>query len=220
MNDEQILAMYIPIVNFIGDALGASCEVVLHDTRNASNSVIAIKNNNVSGRKIGSPLTDLALKKLKDEKKNPEQYITKYSGKTKDGKILNSSTYFIRNDDNKIIGMLCINIDVTKLINFKNLFNELTNELIGEGKEDFIEEQNKESENFTESIEELVMSIIENTLLEVDIPPERMSPDEKMNVVHSLNEKGVFLIKGAIGDVAKQLKTSENTIYRYLNKKD
>ncbi|KAJ49958.1 putative transcriptional regulator YheO [Clostridium tetanomorphum] len=220
MNDEQILAMYIPIVNFIGDALGASCEVVLHDTRNASNSVIAIKNNNVSGRKIGSPLTDLALKKLKDEKKNPEQYITKYSGKTKDGKILNSSTYFIRNNDNKIIGMLCINIDVTKLINFKNLFNELTNELIGEGKEDFIEEQNKESENFTESIEELVMSIIENTLLEVDIPPERMSPDEKMNVVHSLNEKGVFLIKGAIGDVAKQLKTSENTIYRYLNKKD
>ncbi|MFP3381633.1 helix-turn-helix domain-containing protein, partial [Bacillus sp. SIMBA_069] len=37
-------------------------------------------------------------------------------------------------------------------------------------------------------------------------------------VVKILNEKGAFLLKGGVSEVAKYLDVSEATIYRYLNK--
>ncbi|WP_238558869.1 helix-turn-helix domain-containing protein [Yersinia pestis] len=40
--------------------------------------------------------------------------------------------------------------------------------------------------------------------------------DEKKEIVKKLNEKGVFLLKGAVAEVAMRLETSEQTIYRYL----
>ena len=48
--------------------------------------------------------------------------------------------------------------------------------------------------------------------------PTRLSYQEKMEMVHSLDEKGIFLVKGAIAELAAALKTTETSIYRYLNK--
>ena len=48
--------------------------------------------------------------------------------------------------------------------------------------------------------------------------PTRLSYQEKMEVVRSLDEKGIFLVKGAITELAAALKTTEVTIYRYINK--
>ncbi|MEA4960594.1 MAG: helix-turn-helix domain-containing protein [Lutispora sp.] len=39
-----------------------------------------------------------------------------------------------------------------------------------------------------------------------------------MEIVKQLESQGVFLLKGPVQEVAKHLKTSETTIYRYLNK--
>ncbi|GEB80630.1 hypothetical protein DDE01_20450 [Desulfovibrio desulfuricans] len=50
---------YVPLVDFLGAFLGEDCEVVLHDVRNPDNSVLAIANNHISGRRKGAPLTDL-----------------------------------------------------------------------------------------------------------------------------------------------------------------
>jgi len=35
--------------------------------------------------------------------------------------------------------------------------------------------------------------------------------------VDILNQKGIFMLKGAVSEVAKQLHCSEPSIYRYLN---
>ena len=50
------------------------------------------------------------------------------------------------------------------------------------------------------------------------VEPTRLSYQEKMEVVRSLDEKGIFLVKGAITELAAALKTTEVTIYRYINK--
>lgn len=39
-----------------------------------------------------------------------------------------------------------------------------------------------------------------------------------MDVIRQLNENGVFLLKGIVSTVAKELSTSEASIYRYLGK--
>jgi predicted transcriptional regulator YheO len=73
-------------------------------------------------------------------------------------------------------------------------------------------------ENFGENLEDITVSSIESVIDEMNIPPERMSPDEKMDIVKKLNDKGVFLIKGEVSRVAEYLKVSDATVYRYLNK--
>ncbi|MCY6372719.1 helix-turn-helix transcriptional regulator [Clostridium ganghwense] len=221
MSDDQLLQSYMPLVHFLGEALGSTCEIALHDVRNPDNSLIAITNNDgISRRSIGSPLTDFGLKIMKEKNYKNKEFITKYPSKTTDGKILRSSSFFIKNNDNEVIGLLCINVNISDFIHAANFLNKFLSEISGGPERNLAEEKNPLPNNLSGSMDELLISIIENTMAEINVPPERMSPEEKMSIVHKLDEKGVFLLKGAVGEVAEYLKTSENTIYRYINKKD
>lgn len=221
-NKRHPLAPYIPLVDFIAGIVGPYCEVVLHDMQNLDESIVAIKNEHISGRKLGGPLTDFGLKILKDKCHDKTDFILNYQNKSKDGRSLRSSTFFIKDHDKKLIGMLCINIDLSAPIAAKNFIDTF---IIGENKDhisDFLPinsfDESNSTENLTKSIDELIYTIIENTINGYAIPPERLSPDEKQDIICKLNEKGVFLLKGAVSKVASHLKVSENTVYRYLNK--
>lgn len=224
---------YIPIVEFLGDVMGDHCEIVLHDATHVDNSIVAIKNGHVSNRKVGGSLTDLALKILKNKSYIKSNYLVNYSGKTRDGKTLRSSTLFIKDDDGEVIGLLCINMDFGQMVEARNIIDRMISGLVaspanginlngGAPGEYGVAAESCESARPTEdlhtSIEDLTSSIILSTLSEMEIPPDRMTPEEKIEVVKQLNDKGVFLIKGAVSEVASQLKVSEATMYRYLNK--
>lgn len=211
--ESRFLDKYKILVEFLAEVLGENCEVVLHDVDNFENSIIAIENGHVSGRKVGDSLTDLALNILKDQKKLENDYLTNYTGKTYAGKELKSSTYFIKEND-EVRGMLCINIDVSKYVEAR----ELLDSFIGSSPE-LEEKDNCEdfSEQFTSSIEELIDSIIENLIGDSEVHPKRMTADEKKEITKKLDEKGVFLLKNSVSKVAAKLHTSEATVYRYLN---
>lgn len=223
---ESKLSNYVPLVEFLGSVLGSHCEVVLHDVSNIESSIVAIKNSHVSSRKVGGSLTDLALQILKEKSYLEKDFLINYSGKTKDGKVVRSSTFFIKDESGNVAGMLCINMDVSTLVETRNHLEELIQGvsiaapggLNLEGK--CLDAVVKPIEDLHTSIEDLTTSIIMKTLSEVEVPPDRMSPEEKMRVVQRLSEKGVFLIKGAVAEVAKHLKTSEATVYRYNSKID
>lgn len=221
VTNVEKLKQYIPMVHFIANIMGENCEVVLHDVTNPDHSIIEIVNGHVSERKINSPITDLALKILKDESYKDRDYICNYKSKSKKNKTLRSSSYFIKDETNKIIGMICVNMDISDVINARNILDQFI--MIDNPKNDPVESSKPTFdthlfENFEENIEELLLSLIKGVLAEYDIPPERMSPQEKIEVVKILNEKGAFLLKGGVSEVAKYLDVSEATIYRYLNK--
>lgn len=223
-NMSMQIKQYIPLVEFLGSVMGSHCEVVLHDVRNIENSIVAIKNSHISNRKVGGSLTDLALKILKDKSYVGKDFLINYSGKTQDGKIVRSSTFFIKDEMGIVIGMLCFNMDVSKIVETRNLLDSLINgakEVSANG----IQLDGKSPgqsdppiEDLHTSIEDLTTSIVCKTISETGISPDRMSSEEKMEVIQKLNEKGVFLIKGSVSEVAKHMKTSEATVYRYLNK--
>jgi predicted transcriptional regulator YheO len=50
------------------------------------------------------------------------------------------------------------------------------------------------------------------------MPPERLSQEEKMEVIKFLYEQGFFQLKGAAENIAAELHVSTPTIYRYLRK--
>ena len=109
---NELLKPYVPLVDFLADYLGSNAEVLLHDLTNLEHSIVKIRNGHISGRKEGDPCTDFALRIVQ---KPPEdkQYSTNYKSCHKDGFPMKSGTFFIRNAGNRIIGMLCINIDST-----------------------------------------------------------------------------------------------------------
>lgn len=209
---------YIPLVKFLALVLGPNTEVVLHDLRNYEESIIAIENGHISGRKVGGPVTDLVLSILKNKNYMDSEFVANYNGRTKSGNLLKSSSFFIKDEGGSIIGMLCVNTDISLYIDLHEQLGEFINygmdmRLVDEvNKNDIIEE------NFGESVEEITLSSIEVVLADYDIPPERMSSAEKMEIVKKLFDKGVFLIKGEVSRVAEYLKVSDATMYRYLNK--
>ena len=210
----SILDKYKVLVEFLAEVLGENCEVVLHDVNDFENSIIAIENGYISGRKVGDSLTDLALNILNDQEKLKNDYLTNYTGKTYNGKKLKSSTYFIKNDKKEVIGMLCVNIDVSKYIEARDLLNSF----IGDDQNIEKQDDNQDfSEKFTSSIEELIDNIIENSIDNSEVHPRRMTAEEKKEITRKLDDKGVFLLKNSVSKVAKKLHTSEATIYRYLN---
>ncbi len=217
MKPDDIIKSYIPITGFIAEIYGENCEVVLHDLRNLDSSIIAIRNNHITGRHVNDTITDFALEIVtKPEKYKGKDYITNYLGKTKDGlKTLRSSTYFIRDEEDNLIGMLCVNVDITALGEAKEAIEKLL----------FLNKNNEQPtdhnmEEFSSNIKELVNTKIIKILKQHNIKPSRMLMEEKKEVVKAFKESGIFLIKGAVTEVATQLEVSKQTIYRYLNELD
>ncbi|MEA4846428.1 MAG: PAS domain-containing protein [Clostridiaceae bacterium] len=206
---HPILKGMIPLVDGIASTFGKNCEVILHDITNPQSSVIAIANGHITGRTAGSPMTEYGLATLR--KGEFDKPIINYCKKTKEGKLLKSSSLFIKDEKGKLIGFLCINYDISELTIARNIINDMINTL---DDTDFAEDN---GEVYGSTVNEILGSIVNKTLESVGKPVAFISKDEKVNIVQLLDEKGVFLIKGAIDYVAKVLCVSRYTVYNYLD---
>ena len=204
------LARYLPLVDFLAEVLGPDTEVVLHDVGDMERSVVAIRNGHISGRKVGSPATNVVLKIIKEGRAGKKDYLANYKGLAADGRALRSSTFLIHDDDKDLIGILCINIDPRKM----EAIREYLDSLIGARNEMGGDET---VERFPSSVEELALDSIEAIVSTAGVTPARMSQEEKMIIVRKLNDGGIFLLKGAVSRVAARIGVSEPTVYRYLN---
>ncbi len=208
------LKRFIPLIDTIAQVFGKNCEVVLHDFSRPQHSIVEIKNGHVTGRKIGDPITDFALLiwRKGGYGKRKEDKIINYRTKTKDGKILKSSTVFIRDDQKKIIGGVCINYDLTEYLMFNKIIEEFCTNV------DLNKEKSKEEiEVFTSDVDEVLDDITRKAIDEVGKPVSIMQKSDKLMVVKIVDEKGGFLIKGAITKLAAEISVSHYTIYNYLN---
>ncbi|VBB07346.1 Hypothetical protein LUCI_2590 [Lucifera butyrica] len=222
MKSKRLLETYIPLVNFIADLIGPHCEVLLHDIVDVQESVMAIRNGYISGRTLGCPLTDLGIELLENKAYLHQNALINYLSCTANGEKLRSSTYFIKDENNELLGMLCVNILISQ---DNQIAKDLTTKLMRilfenqAAETSAVNEEEKIVESLNTSVENVVESAIKKVLEQYDVPVERMSLDERISFVQRLNNNGIFKIKGAIAKVASVLQTSESTIYRYLSSK-
>jgi predicted transcriptional regulator YheO len=104
---------------------------------------------------------------------------------------LKSSTFFIR-DEGRIVGMLCINRDTAALEDAI----ERIRSIFGLGYED--RERGEIEENFSNTVEGLLSSLLANAVKRFSIPPERMRQEEKLLFIKDLERQGFFTVKGAV----------------------
>lgn len=109
---QKFLANYRRIVRLIGDSFpDTGIEIILHDLTNPATALSCIKNN-VTGRDIGSPATNLVFdlktrKELSQDKLNYELNIG--------ARKFKCTTIPIFRDPDGLVGAICINVDVNYL---------------------------------------------------------------------------------------------------------
>ena len=220
---NPLLQQYIKITEFLGHALGPDYEVALHDLTDKNRSIIAIANNHVSGREIGAPLTNVALSILMDKSYETQDYRLHYHGVSINGKKLRSSTMFIK-QNGRLIGMLCINFDDSRYRHISDQILSLchpdpfvTELLPAEEPDNTVPAVRPAPEKFRNSTEAVAVDAISRELERMGVAADRLTSDERLQIIAALEEGGIFLFKGAVKDVAAELHCSQASVYRYLS---
>jgi predicted transcriptional regulator YheO len=211
-NEEKTLRS---IVKGIAAHFGPQCEVVLHDLKDQpyDSTIIAIENGQVTGRKVGDCGTNLGLEVLRGTENGGDRY--NYMTQSKGGRILRSTTLHIRDENDDVIGALCMNFDITDLIMAEQALASVTqHSLFGPSVEECHEKVN---EVFATDVTELLDALIQESLQQVGKPVAHMSKEDKTKGIEYLDRKGAFLIKKSVDRVAKFYEVSRYTIYSYLD---
>ena len=204
--DRIILNSYRTFLDGLADYLGVGFEFVLHSLEDCEQSVIKIINGHHTGRKLGAPITDLALNMLsKIQDENLEGYIS-YESKNKKGNPLYSTTISVYGERHRIIGLICINYHVdTPLSATFPIFKML-------------DKQSRVilNENFAVDVDTLIEQAYAEANLQV-ISNDSISPNLKnKEIINILHNQGIFSMKDAVVKVASIMNVSKNTVYMHL----
>ncbi|WP_338560291.1 transcriptional regulator [Erwinia sp. E_sp_B04_7] len=203
--DFDILKSYEAVVDGLAMLIGSHCEIVLHSLEDLKCSAVRIANGEHTGRKIGSPITDLALRMLHDMTGADSNVSKAYFTRAKSGVLMKSVTIAIRNGDQRVIGLLCINM------NLDVPFSQIMATFMPPETQDAAS-----SVNFASSVDDLVMQTLEFTIEEVSGDRNVSNNAKNRQIVLNLYEKGIFDIKDAINQVADRLNISKHTVYLYI----
>lgn len=205
--DRAILKGVQSVMKGIAFIYGNNCEVVLHSMETADRSIIAIENNHVSGRDVGEPMSEFVFKLLEDMATADEPFINFFKNTTLSKNELKSCTTLIRNSENRIIGVLCINMDLS--IPVQDFFHDFL-------KADSDKYTGTKTAAYTQSTRELIDSSITTALEVVNKRRGLSSTERNKAVVYELYEKGIFSVKKGVEITAEELGISRFTVYNYL----
>ncbi|HIZ17621.1 MAG TPA: helix-turn-helix transcriptional regulator [Candidatus Olsenella stercoravium] len=206
---EAQLDFYKRLAHALALQFGSGCEVVVHDLEAAdpSHSIVAIENGHVTGRRLGDGPSHVVLEALHAGGERLEDRLA-YLTKTADGKILKSSTVFIRDDDGRAVGIFAVNYDITIL----RAMGDTIAEVVGTEPS-----APREPEPIVRSVADLLDDLIEQSVQLVGTPVALMTKEEKVRAIRYLNDTGAFLITKSGPKVCKFFGISKYTLYNYLD---
>lgn len=187
---------------------GSKCEVVIHDvnSRHMDHSIVYIVNGHVTGRKVGDGASKVVLDQLQSQSMETKDHL-RYLTRTPDGKILKSSSLYIRNSKGVVVAIFSINYDVTSLM------------LIKQEVEDMVlpaETEFKEPEKLI-NVNDVLDELIKQSVAMIGKPVALMNKDDKIRAIRFLNESGAFLVTKSGDKVAKYFGISKYTLYSYID---
>lgn len=194
----------------ITEQFGDNSEVVVHDLTGGEfeHTIVAIENGHVSQRQIGDGPSRVVLETLKHRSDMPEDQLG-YLTKTHDGRILKSSTIFVRGEDGSTEGVLSINYDITELLMAERAIDSILHH----------KEEQKAPERIPQNVNDLLDDLIEQSVAIIGKPVAMMTKDDKTNAIQFLNNAGAFLVTKSGDKVSKFFGISKYTLYSYIDAK-
>ncbi|MCD7990551.1 MAG: PAS domain-containing protein [Clostridia bacterium] len=203
---SELLPALDVLIRGLGKHFGESVEFVVHDyKKDFARTIVAISNGNVTKREVGDSGTSIGLKIMHSEEADDGKFG--YISQTKDGRYLKSSTIYIKDEQGKILGSLCVNCDITDAMIARNFLNSY----VGSGEDEKVEA------TVYNNVDDLLISLINESIQYVGTPVAVMNREQKIEGIRYLNNKGAFKIKNASTIVSKYYDVSRYTIYNYIN---
>ncbi|NVO72477.1 helix-turn-helix transcriptional regulator [Photobacterium damselae] len=204
--DKEILTSYFRLADTIADFIGPHSEVVIHSFENFEKSVVKIVNGHHTGRTLGSPITDLGLRMLSAYEKTGEVTPKSYFTQSKDGSLLKSTTCILMGENNRPIGMFCINM------NLSFPFPEIIKTLMP----DMGHSTMAVSENFSSCASDVIDHALDHAITEIENDVSINLKGRNKAITKLLFENGIFELKEATAIVSDRLGITRHAIYKYL----
>ena len=210
--DDLTLESLIMIAHGIARHFGNDCEVCIHDLQanDLEHTICYIINGHVSGRKIGDGASKIVLETLEALKKgdNVIDHLG-YRTHTSDGRILKSSTIFLKDESGKYRFILGINHDMTNFINAQSALSNVVENIETTGEDIYGQ--------IPLSVNDLLDNLIEQSVKLVGKTPALMTKDEKVKAIKFLQDAGAFLITKSGDKISQFFGISKFTLYSYID---
>ena len=195
----------------ITEQFGESSEVVVHDISgdDTEHTIAVIENGHVSHRQAGGGASRVVLEAIQ---RKHDQTLTDelgYLTKTRDGRILKSSTVYLRDADGVIEGVLSINYDITEMLMAERAIASVLH-------------HNSEPampERIPQNVNDLLDDLIEQSVVIVGKPVAMMTKEDKIAAIQFLYQSGAFLVTKSGDKVSKYFGISKYTLYSYIDAK-
>ena len=210
--DDLTLESLVMIAHGIARQFGNDCEVCIHDLQanDLEHTICYIINGHVSGRKIGDGASKIVLETLEALKKgdNVSDHLG-YRTHTSDGRILKSSSIFLKDESGKYRFILGINHDMTNFINAQSALSNVVENIETTGEDIYGQ--------IPLSVNDLLDNLIEQSVKLVGKTPALMTKDEKVKAIKFLQDAGAFLITRSGDKISQFFGISKFTLYSYID---
>lgn len=192
----------------IARQFGSGCEVVVHDLYPADpeHSIVALENGHVTGRRLGDGPSQVVWEALKADPKSLDDRLA-YLTRTEDGKILKSSTIFIRDENDQVTGVFGINYDITLMKAMEDQLRLFTSTA----------DEAQEPQTIIHNVNDLLEELIKQSVKLVGKPVALMNKEDKVKAIRFLNDSGAFLITKSGQRVCNFFGISKYTLYSYID---
>lgn len=199
---------WIRLVKALAVQYGSMCEVVLHDLTGGdpSHTIIAIENGQISGRKVGDGSSIIAAEAMEEPGVTHKDRLA-YLTRTRSGKILKSTSLFIRDDEGQLVGILGINMDISLTLAAENALRSFNSNT----------DQDSEPQEITTNVSDLLDALIDQSIRMIGKPAPLMDKNEKIRAIRFLNDSGAFLITKSGPKICEVFNISKYTLYSYLD---
>jgi predicted transcriptional regulator YheO len=196
---ESILEQVKQIADGLGQTFAPFCEVVVHDLRDPGHSILAI-HNNLSGRSVGDPTTELGLARIADDEY--PQLLPNYPNQFADGRRAKSTSVGIKDSTGRYIAALCLNVDLNLFRGIQNILEQFCT-VSGAGVKESLDPANAES--IRERIDRFAVSL--------STTPQALKTEQRRALMQVLKQAGFLEVRRSMEIIAAHLGVSRATVY-------
>ena len=213
------LEQYAQFVQMLYGQFGDSCHAVLYSLEDAEQRLgtVAAVSGTLTEARPGEALPAFLVEHIQAHGyKNAYGFINK----SLPGLVLRTSIQFLFAQDETVIGCLCIHHNIVHIKMITSFLEELTRPSNLEDEDEQEESRAASEKSYNASnIQGFLNSIISEFIVE-RIGTDNFSSlekSDKLALIAELDQRGVFLVKGAVNMIAKRINVSKFSIYNYLD---
>jgi predicted transcriptional regulator YheO len=197
---RALLEQLKTIARGLGDTFAPFCEVVVHDLRHPRNAIVSIENN-LSGRRIGDPATELGLARIADS--TYPQILPNYPNRFADGRQVKSTSIGVKDSSGAYVAALCLNVDLSLVRGLQGALAKFTG----------VDGDAEKIESLDPANAAAIRARIDRFAAGLATSPRLLKTHDRRQLVRELKSAGIMELRRSSDIVAQHLGVSRATVY-------